>query len=94
MNHSKRVEQLHEIVDLIPNISEGKLRLEMNLGDTAFRAVSKAAQAEYPEIKRIKEDKQFRYKIIDNFNTVQVTLKPTQGITPNIEISQDWSLEF
>jgi len=94
MNHSERVEQLHEIVDLIHNISEGKLRLEMNLGDTAFRAVSKAAQAEYPELKRNKIDKVFRYNIIDDFNTVQVTLEPTQGTTLNFEISQDWSLEF
>jgi len=88
MNHSKRVEQLHEIVDLIHNISEGKLRLEMNLGDTAFRAVRIAAQAEYPELKRNKIDKVFRYQILDDDNTVQVTLKQTIGI------SQDWESEL
>jgi len=88
MKHSERVEQLYQIVDLVPNILEGQLRLDMNLGETAFRAVRMSAQAEHPEINRIKKDKQFRYKIIDENNTIQVSLEPTIGI------SIDWENEL
>jgi len=94
MNHSQKVDLFFHKVESIPNISEGNLQLEMNLGDTAFRGVKNSALASHPEIMRFKKDKQFRYNIIDDFNTLQVTLEPTRGITPNIEISQDWSLEF
>ncbi len=88
MNHSQKVDLFFHKVESIPNISEGNLQLQMNLGDTAFRGVKNSAMALHPELKRNKMDKVFRYNIIDEDNTIQVSLEQTIGI------SQDWESEL
>jgi len=93
-NHSKHCDQLIEIVESYPNITEGALQLRLHLGDTAFRGVRISASSVLPGLKRIKIDKQFRYKIQTEDNMVQINLEPNQNITQDFPISQDWESEL
>ena len=93
-NHSKHCDQLIEIVQSYPNITEGSWQLRLDLGDTAFRGVRISASSVLPGLKRIKKDKQFRYKIQAEDNTVQINLEPNQNITQDFPISQDWESEL
>ena len=79
MNHSQKVDLFFHKVESIPNISEGNLQLEMNLGDTAFRGVKNSAMASHPELTRIKKDKVYRYQIINENNSIQITLEPNSN---------------
>jgi len=89
------VKRLYGVVESVPNISEGSLQLNLDLGATAFRSIVNASLAEYPALKREKNkiDKQFRYNI-DKGISIQVALESNQNITQDFPISQDWSEDY